>query len=749
MENRALVKHPTLVVMLTGSDASAAQFAKQLPLDVAARLTTTARGALRGANSDLTVWRTVGIEDTAKANFSADLNKLRSENRIAQRSVTDTSPAQFNRKLIFRAVVICDVLDQNLAVSKELDNVAVALRAAAGDTVELQLAVMLLYKTRPGTAPSTYAIRIQATNLAAGGAIVEPEGVREAARHVVVALLTASAAWDKLMQLSGTNHWVTVGAAAVNMRQTDMHAYSYGKAINRTTKLLVKEPTQVDHEHAKIFVDQQQNRASWSTAAWQVLADEGYQQSAAGPAPAAALPDPLAIAHNTNWQAHYSRLDTNGRLAARSAAQTYLDNLASRARKELARSTPESESAPDGTEESKSINLPNGLARLRSILKATKESLGLAVLLHDAETQDAPMRYCFTSPALHKALAAETTASAAARQVRQRRIERSVLHPLGQAICLLPAALAAERIMRPDQVSLLSGKSLAIALAACAVIGIAEYLYWKRTIAVKAKSLAGETALGARRQALALLNTAFGRAHETTARATDDAINGTEQILRLLKREIQSASKAMRLAEAQIPNTFRTIFLANLNICDERAGLAVEALGKDRATSLSVLLADTMFPNPAGSENLAPAIEPWRYPAAVRNLFNRIRTITEAQMRTTSLELSALISQNHATHNGTMWGWLVERALPLGLAQEHTKSKLWFCTAVDSLFATADGGTARLKQLGYDADDYEHLTSELDCELVCIRAFVDTPFDQNELDTIKIALGASPRKTPR
>ena len=73
----ALVKHPTLVVMLTGSAASAARFAKQLPLDVAARLTTTARGAKRGASSDLTVWRTVGLTESLTAQFIDNLNELR------------------------------------------------------------------------------------------------------------------------------------------------------------------------------------------------------------------------------------------------------------------------------------------------------------------------------------------------------------------------------------------------------------------------------------------------------------------------------------------------------------------------------------------------------------------------------------------------------------------------------------------------------------------------------------------------
>ena len=736
MENRALVKHPTLVVMLTGSDASAAQFAKQLPLDVAARLTTTARGALRGANSDLTVWRTVGLAESVQANFTDALNELRAEQRTVQRSASDTSTHQLNRKLVFRAVVLCDVLEDNLPGSGELKSVAAALRAAGGAEVELQLALMLLHQADAGAAPADYAIRVQATRRAAGGGIVEADGVREAARHVLVAMLTAGAAWDKLKELSGTNHWVTVGAAAVNMRQTDMHAYAYGAAVIRATRLLAQDATPADLEQLQPILLNLQDRSSWLTAAEKVLTDNKYARAGSKPDPTAAFRAAPAFSKTVNLPAHYKQVDTESHAAARTALQDFLQDLASQARKQLAGSTPENEIAASAHQQSSFISVPNGLAKMRALITGTRRSLETPLLLHDAHTNDAPVSYCFTSPALHSALAAETAASDEARQLRHRRIQRSVLHPLGQIAWLLPAALALDEITRTYIPSVDHKTSTMGWVVACAALGIAEYFYWSRTVAAKQKVLAEETALAAGRQAVALLNTAFGRAHQTAKRALDELATGTAQIQRLLKREIESASRSMRLAATRTPNTFRTIFLANYAACDERVGQAVEAMSSDPQHSLSTLLADTMFPAPATAHGPAAAFAPWRYPAAMRELFQRVRTMTEEKMRTTSLRLDALITQDEATSKGAMWGWLVERALPLGLTHEHTKSKLWFCTAVGSIFFAADGGAARLAALGYEPASYEHLESELDCEVVCIRAFVDTPYDLAEIDQI-------------
>ena len=230
-----------------------------------------------------------------------------------------------------------------------------------------------------------------------------------------------------------------------------------------------------------------------------------------------------------------------------------------------------------------------------------------------------------------------------------------------------------------------------------------------------------------------MLNTAFGRAHQVAKRVLDELTSGTAQIQRLLKRERESASRSMLAAKTTLHETSRTIFLADFTACDERAGLAVEALSSDPQHSLSKLLTDTMFPR---ANDPAAAFVPWLYPAAMRELFERVRATTEEKMRTTSLKLDALITQNEATSKGQMWGWLLDQALPLGRAAEHTQSKLWFCTAVGSLFSSANGGDALLAKLGYAPDSYEHLESELDCEVVCIRAFRDTPYDPDEIDQI-------------
>ena len=729
----ALVKHPTLVVMLTGSAASAARFAKQLPLDVAARLTTTARGALRGANSDLTVWRTVALAEAGQANFTEALNEVRSEQRVGQRAARSSSPRQLNQKLVIRAVVLCDVLEDTLPAPGVLSKIATALHAASRDEVTLQPALMLLHQTDAGKAPADYAIRVQATLNAARGTIVNAGGVREAARHVLVALLTAGAAWDKLKELSGTNHWVTVGAAAVHMRQTDMHAYAYGAAVTRATRLLVQDATPADLEKLQPILRSLQDRSGWLTAAEKVLTDNKYARAGPGQDPTAGFRAPPEFSKIPDLPAHYNRLDTESQVAARTALHEFLNELASQARKQLASSTPEDEIDGIGHPPTSSVAIPNGLAKLRAIIDETRRSLENPLLVHDAHTNDAPISFCFTSPALHSSLAAETAASSAARQVRHRRIQRSVMHPLGQIAWLLPAALALHEITRTYFSATDVKTSLIGWGVASTVIGTAEYFYWLRTVTAGQTRLANETGLAAGQQAVGVLNTAFGRAHQVAKRVLDELTSGTAQIQRLLKRERESASRSMLAAKTTLHETSRTIFLADFTACDERAGLAVEALSSDPQHSLSKLLTDTMFPR---ANDPAAAFVPWLYPAAMRELFERVRATTEEKMRTTSLKLDALITQNEATSKGQMWGWLLDQALPLGRAAEHTQSKLWFCTAVGSLFSSANGGDALLAKLGYAPDSYEHLESELDCEVVCIRAFRDTPYDPDEIDQI-------------
>ncbi len=743
METRALVKHPTLVVMLTGSAAAAARFAKQLPLDVAARLTTTARGALRGANSDLTVWRTVNLADCGQAKFTEALNELRDEQRIGQRANRTVGPRQLSQKLEIRAVVLCDVLEDTLPAQGVLKNIATALQTAGGDEVTLQPALMLLHQADAGKAPADYAIRVQATRRAAGGAIVEPDAVREAARHVLVALLTAGAAWDKLKELSGTSHWVTVGAAAVHMRQTDMHAYAYGAAITRATRLLVQDATSHDLEKLQPILRSLQDRSGWLSAAEKVLTDNKYARAGAGQDPTAGFRAPPEFSELSDLPAHYNRLDAESQVAARTALHEFLNELASRARNQLASSTPENEIAGNAHPPSSSVAIPNGLAKLRAIINETRRSLENPLLVHDANTKDAPVSYCFTSPSLHSALAAETAASSAARQVRHRRIKRSVMHPLGQIVWLLPAALTLQKITSTYR---LTPNSLIGWGIACTVIGIAEYFYWSRTVTASDKRLADENALAAGQQAVGMLNTAFGRAHQVAKRVLDELASGIAQIQRLLKREIDRASKEISAAKARRPNTQRTIFLANFEICDERAGQAVEALGSDPQKSLGKLLADTMFP---GASDPAAAFVPWRYPAAMRELFDRVRAATEEKMRTTSLRLDALITLDPATEKGRMWEWLTEHAKPLGTAGEHTQHKLWFCTAVGSVFSAADGGDALLPALGHPHGSYEHLESELDCEVVCIQAFHDTAYDRDEIDQIERELKKPAREARR
>ena len=121
-----------------------------------------------------------------------------------------------------------------------------------------------------------------------------------------------------------------------------------------------------------------------------------------------------------------------------------------------------------------------------------------------------------------------------------------------------------------------------------------------------------------------------------------------------------------------------------------------------------------------------------------------IRSVTEAKLVTNYLGLNALIIQNNHLNAGKIWSWLVAHANPLSPAGAHNKQSVWFVAADAALFAGADGGTECLEQLGYNTSDYQRLTSTLDCEIVCIRAFVDA--STGEQRNVDSALLTTPRR---
>lgn len=761
MPPTALLALPTVVVLVSSGAPAGAQFGRQLRAGIEARLTTTARGATGSTDADLVFWQDVHLQEAAKASFEIALNTLRSEHNTARSALGAANPQQLDRKLAFRAIVICDVLEDSQQVIKQLETIATALQVAHAGQVELQLAAVLLH-TGPTPAPlQGYSIRTRATTQAAGGALADPDEVREAAQHLVFTMLSAPAMWQNLEALGGHSHWITFGSAAVIMQHQTMQEYSYAAALKFATRHLAAIPTAAELDRIRPTWSTLQDRSKWLLDAAQILAAHGYRRNADTPATSAPFTAPPSLrGKNQLNEADYpdfALLSAESQAFAETAVTKYFETLETRIHSQLGSSRPFDEGAAGPLVEAAMSRLPDGLPGLRTMLLETKSQLASAVLLTDKESEDAPSRYLFSGAPFYRELAAATVEANAARRLRLDRIRRSVLHPLAQMLWLVPAAICMRALLliilpiAPDAPiwagSISTGRSTlnywAAALAFCLVLGVSEAWYWAVVIAKWHNRLERETLLAAGRQAVCVVNQMLWRAHAAITRALDNTILATTHLTRLLDTELDLANEQIRAAQSRPVEFFRTVQLVNFQQCDACIEEALKKLGRDQANSLSTLLSQNTFPG-LQNEVQRRTNGRWHFSRAFDQMCAHIRSVTEAHLVTNYLGLNALIIQNDRLNAGKIWSWLVDRANPLSPARADNTQSVWFVAADAALFAGADGGTECLANLGYHTGDYQTISSNLDCEIVCIRAFVDA--STGEQRNVDSALLPTPRR---
>lgn len=754
MPPTALLALPTVVVLVSSGAPAGAQFGRQLRAGIESRLTTTARGATGSTDADLVFWQDVHLQEAAKASFEIALNTLRSEHNTARSALGAANPQQLNRMLAFRAIVICDVLEDSQHVIKQLETIATALQAAHAGQVALQLAAVLLH-TGPTPAPlQGYSIRTRATTQAAGGALADPDEVREAAQHLVFTMLSAPGMWQNLEALGAESHWITFGSAAVILQHQKMQEYSYAAALKFATRHLAATPTAAELAHIRPSWSTLQDRSKWLLDAEQILETHGYRRSPGTPTETAPFTAPLPTKASAS---DFAVLSTASQAFAETAVTKYFETLENTIQSQLGSSRPFDDRAAGPISEAAMSRLPDGLPGLRTMLLETKSQLATALLLTDTESHDAPSRYLFSGAPFYRELAAATAEAIAARMLRLERIRRSMLHPLTQLLWLVPAAVCLRAMllvllpMPPLATiwagSISAGRSTlnywAAALVFCLTLGMSEAWYSAVAIANWRNRLHRETLLATGRQAVCVMNQMLWRAHAAVTRALDNTILAATHLTRLLNTELDLANEQIQAAQARPVKFFRTVHLVNFQQCDACIEEALKEIGHDQINSLSALLSQNFFPG-LQSEAQQRTNGHWHFSRAFDQMCAHIRSVTEAKLVTNYLGLNALIIQNDHLNAGKIWSWLVNHANPLSPAGAHNKQSVWFVAADAALFAGADGGTECLEQLGYNTSDYQRLTSTLDCEIVCIRAFVDA--STGEQRNVDSALLTTPRR---
>lgn len=745
MPTNALVTLPTIVVIVSDRQPGTTTYRQQLQAAITSRLTTTGRRTTSGTDSDLIVWIDVYLRDCENLSFRDALDRLRSEHNTVRRAQAAAHIQPLDIQLTFRAIVICDILEHTVPVFSALERIALALTEAHAGEVQLQLAAVLLHTGTTPAAPGAYSFYARATTQAAGGALLQPDQVREAAQHLIFTLLTAPRMWQNLAELGKHKHWIAFGSAAVIMQQNIMEEYAYSASLKTATKHLAAIPAAAELARIRPHWSALQDHNKWLEHAEHIMKAHGYQRDSGTPAATAPF-----IYTNGATSPDYALLSADIRTFAEAAVTEYLETLKAKINSQLGSSTPLNGSAAGPLAEAAQSRLPDGLPGLRAMLAETKDQLSGALLLTDKETADAPGRYLFTGAVFFNELADSIAEANAARALRLERISRNVLHPLTQMLWLIPAAICIRAMLLvylplPPLAPLWAGaisagrSSLsywAAAVAFCLMLGVAEAWYWTVVLTKWRTRLQRETLLAAGRQAVCVVNQALWQAHASVTRALDNTILATTHLTRLLNTELDLATENITAARIQPTEFFRTYKLANFNQCDACIKEALQEIGIDQTNSLSALLSNNSFGGLHGH---------WHISRAFDGICDRIRSATEAKLDTNYLGLNALIIQHEPLNAGKLWPWLVERAKPLSPAQAGSTERIFFVSADVALFAGADGGREILAQCGYQSNSYTNISSNLDCEIVCIRGFVDAPIDEQRPNVP--ATTPTPRRT--
>lgn len=714
-----LVAKPTLIVTLTsGKDNTYTP--GDLRRQVEARLITTKISAALIQKIGIMVW----CED-ATVDFKSAFLTMRQETGGSHPLLSAAALPNLHQKLEFRVIIVCDRLGATQAGSLGgfLDDIANKITTAAEADISLELGILLL-DNYPPPVVHKFTLRARATSKTVMGTIVEFSQVREACQHLLVLLLSAPDSWKQFADMAGKDKWCTFGAAAAVMDQTEMVAYVRASTFARATEYLVQNPDPDTSTRINEMVSHLADRTSWKSAAEKILAQHActrmpnstdpsppFQLKVSGPNQFAHL-ESLALA--TNEQVSKVRRDHWGDIS------TAAHGLLSMRRQ----STNPLITGPSG--------LPNGLQHMRFMLQRLQALMFAPPLISTSDAAADTNRFIFFGPEMLSALTNATTTATNASRLRQKRIERVVLHPLGQLLWLAPFWLGLTLLLGTPVMSILverltSGMPHALLAASItAILGTLEWWYWHNTLTRSQFQIDNDIVLTAGRQALYLTNSALWRAHDTTAAALTEVSTNIDNLYKLFDDASIAQTAKIHGTTISLPESLRTYHLRDLAKCDRCVRSAIDALEQASDSAISQTLADGLFPiakRPAEQSSLLAA--PWQYERAFREARKQIEAAADQGINSYCPDFISVVSGHSQMNNGAIWEWLISGSLPLGIAVGSPRSQYFFSNSTPALWETAHGGTIMLQNLNISDRHYSRIGSPLDCEIVCICAYVD------------------------
>jgi len=720
-----LVAKPTLIVTLNSAKGNALT-PGDLRQRIETRLITTQIEPANLQDLGLLEWC-----EGATADFNSAFRRMRLESGGIHAQHAGAALAKLNLRLEFRVIIICDRLGAEPAgaLGGFLDDINRRLLAAAGPDISIEVGVLLLDNYDP-PAIKGFTVRARATPNALGGIIVEFAQVREACQHLLVLLLTAPAAWNHFAEMAGRNKWCTFGAAAAIMDQQDMTAYVRASTFAGATQYLVQHPDSTTNARLQEIALHLADRSDWQSAAEKILVAHECTRTQNSPDPNP--PFQLEVSA-PNQLAHIESLDAKASTAVSKVRREHWRAIATAAHHLLALRRPTANALIDGP-----AGLPNGLQQMRTMLHHLQSNMSAPTLILTSDSPSAESRFRFTGPALRSALAAATDTATNSSRQRQKRIERVVLHPLGQLLWLAPfwlgfTLLLGSLELQLNNTKLADGTFQALFAAAITIaLGTAEWWYWRTNLKHSALQIQNDIILTAGRQSLYIVNSTLWRAHDSTVAALAEVIKSIDRLHKLFSDVSVAQNAEINRLTQRLPDTLRTRHLRDLAKCGTCADYAINALELARDSAISQTLADTLFPITERPDENSPLLAaPWQYERAFRDTRGQIKAAADEGLANDCPDFVLVVTADPQMKNGAIWDWLIQSSWPLGTPTGGTKSRYFFSDPVPALWETADGGTNRLENL-IGHQHYKRITSPLNCEIVCVCAYIDTPYDAVE-----------------
>ncbi len=718
LSSNMLVAKPTLIVTLTSGRDNTYK-PGDLRRRVEARLVTTKIPVGLIQKFGIVEW----CEDAA-ADFKGAFLTMRQESRGFHPLRAGAALPNPSQKLEFRVIIVCDRLGatQAGALGGFLDDIANKVLTAAEADISLELGVLLLDNYAP-PAVHKFTVRARATSKTATGTIVDFSQVREACQHLLVLLLSAPDSWNQFADMADQNKWCTFGAAAAIMDQTEMIAYVRASTFARATEYLVQDPDPDTSTRILEQVSHLADRTSWTSAAEKILAEHDCIRikNSADPSPPfqlqVSVPDQLA---------QLEKLDFATDQRVSKERRDHWGNVSTAAHGLLSMRRPSTNPLITGPS-----GLPNGLQRMRFMLQRLQSIMVAPPLIPTSDSAADSNRFRFSGPEMLGALANATATATNASRLRQKRVERSVLHPLGQLLWLVPfwlgfTLLLDTPVMRILFQPLTEGMPHALLAASItAVLGILEWWYWHNTLTRSQFQIDNDIMLTAGRQALYLTNSAIWRAHDATVAALVKVTMSVDSLHKLFDAASITQTAKIHNATISFPNSPRTYHLRDLAKCDRCVSAAIDALERAPESSISQTLADGLFPianRPAGQSSLLAV--PWHYERAFREARKQIEEAADQSINSYCPDIVLVVSGHPQMNNGAIWEWLISGSVPLGIAAVGGRPRYFFSDPAPALWETAHGGTVMLHNLNIGDQHYSRISSPLDCEIVCVCAYV-------------------------